>query len=59
VRRVGPGILWVGQEIALPTAWRAAAAIGYGLLLGVGWSSVQRDARRARAVLDGHPPAAE
>jgi hypothetical protein len=56
---VGLGILWVGQWIAFPTAWRAAAAIGYGLLLGVARPSVQRDALRARRFLDENPPAAE
>lgn len=51
----GLGIAWVGLWIASPTWWRAVMAVAYGLLLVVAWPFTQREARRARRFLDGHP----
>lgn len=51
----GLEISWVGGWIADPAAWRAVTAVGYGLVLLVGWLVQRPDVRRARRFLEEHP----
>lgn len=55
VTNAGLAINWVGQWVLRPGTVRVLIAIGYGLLLGVGWVLGQRDVRGARRFLEEHP----
>ena len=52
---LGLSICWVGLWIATPTLWRAVIAGFYGVMLGLAWPFIERDARRALRFLDAHP----
>ncbi len=59
VANSGLGIAFIGQWIAFPTVLRAVLAIGYGLVLAVGWAFIERNARRARRFLEENPSSAD
>ncbi len=52
---LGLEVLFVGQWIADPETWRAAIAVGYGVLLATPWPFLHRDIRAARRFLLAHP----
>ncbi len=52
---LGLEVLFVGQWIADPETWRAAIAVGYGVLLVTAWPFLHRDIRAARRFLLAHP----
>ncbi|MDP9429893.1 MAG: hypothetical protein M3Q47_13915 [Actinomycetota bacterium] len=53
---LGLMVMWAGQAVAQPSWWRVGVATAFMLLCAASAPFLRRDARRAQAFLDTHPP---
>lgn len=52
---IGIVLMWTGQLIAAPSAWRLGLVVGYAAVNAVGLPWILRNERRARRLLADHP----